>query len=203
MKNNLDLQPHHPCPSYSVLWCKSSTKINGCGYISIKLHFWEFPLWLSGLRTWCCLCEDVVPSLASLIGLRIWHWHSIGHRCGSDPVLLWLWPWRRLQLQLQPRFDPWSGNFHVLLQVRPLKKKTKKPSFPKNIYRVDMPSILFFEHTNIHSINRSLKNVSCHIPTRERVSTYYWLRQANDNQFLSWTCENSFVFPRLPWENTH
>ena len=39
--------------------------------------------------------ENGVQSLASLSGLRIWHCHevscSVGHRCGSDPVLLWLW----------------------------------------------------------------------------------------------------------------
>ena len=34
-----------------------------------------------------------VASLAPLSGLRIRHCHalSIGHRCGLDPVLLWLW----------------------------------------------------------------------------------------------------------------
>ena len=35
-----------------------------------------------------------VQSLASLRGLRIWRcrelWY-IGHRCGFDPSLLWLW----------------------------------------------------------------------------------------------------------------
>ena len=30
-----------------------------------------------------------VRSLARLSGLRIQHCHSLGHRCGSDPVLLW------------------------------------------------------------------------------------------------------------------
>ena len=41
-----------------------------------------------------------LQSLASLSGLRIWHCHnaSIGHRCGSDLMLLWLW--HSLQLQL-------------------------------------------------------------------------------------------------------
>ena len=41
---------------------------------------------LISLRMW-------VQSLASLNGLRIWHYHSYdeGHRHGSDPTLLWLW----------------------------------------------------------------------------------------------------------------
>ena len=35
----------------------------------------------------------LVQSVALLSGLRIWHGHKlgIGCRCGSDPVLLWLW----------------------------------------------------------------------------------------------------------------
>ena len=32
----------------------------------------EFALWLSRLRTWFCLCEDAVQSLALISGLRIW-----------------------------------------------------------------------------------------------------------------------------------
>ena len=37
-----------------------------------------------------------VRSLALLHGLRIWHCHElwccgVGHRCGLDSVLLWLW----------------------------------------------------------------------------------------------------------------
>ena len=54
---------------------------------------WEFPLWLSGLRTQLVSMRLWVPSLASLSGLRIWHATicSIGYRCGSDLTLLWLW----------------------------------------------------------------------------------------------------------------
>ena len=37
--------------------------------------------------------ENVVGSLASLCGLRIRITTSrnVGHKCGSDPTLLWLW----------------------------------------------------------------------------------------------------------------
>ena len=34
---------------------------------------WDFLLCLSWLRTWHCLCEDAVQSLASFSGLRMWH----------------------------------------------------------------------------------------------------------------------------------
>ena len=65
-----------------------------------KFNCLEFSLWLSGLRTWRSLHADV----ALLSGLRVWHCHSlsIGHRCSSDPKLLWLW----CSWQLQLWFDP-------------------------------------------------------------------------------------------------
>ena len=51
----------------------------------------EFPLWLSGLRTQCCLCEDV----GSIPGLTPWVKDlallKAGSRYGSDPVFPWLW----------------------------------------------------------------------------------------------------------------
>ena len=54
-----------------------------------------FLLWLSRLRTRLISVRTQVQSLASLSGLRIQHcdkpWQG-SHRCGSDPVLLWLWP---------------------------------------------------------------------------------------------------------------
>ena len=40
----------------------------------------EFPLWLSGLRTQCCLCEDASSSLASISGLRILRCSELWHR---------------------------------------------------------------------------------------------------------------------------
>ena len=37
----------------------------GLGLLICKMGTQEFPLWLSGLRTQCCLCEDVgsIPGL--------------------------------------------------------------------------------------------------------------------------------------------
>ena len=49
---------------------------------------WEFLLWLSGLGTQLVSMRMWVPSLASLSGFISC---GIGHRCGLDPVLLWLW----------------------------------------------------------------------------------------------------------------
>ena len=40
---------------------------------------WEFPLWLSGLRTQHSVQMEV-ESLASFSGLRIWHCHKLQHR---------------------------------------------------------------------------------------------------------------------------
>ena len=54
----------------------------------------EFPLWLSGVWTWLVSMKMWFWSLASLSRLRLWCFCCVGHRCGSDPLLLWLW--RRL-----------------------------------------------------------------------------------------------------------
>ena len=43
----------------------------------------EFPLWVSGLRTWLVSMSMWVQSLASLSGLRIPHCHKIQHRPAS------------------------------------------------------------------------------------------------------------------------
>ena len=50
-------------------------------------------MWLIGLRTRLVSMRILVQSVALLSGLRIWHGHKlgVGCRCGSDPVLLWLW----------------------------------------------------------------------------------------------------------------
>ena len=57
-----------------------------------------------------------VQSLALPSGLRIWCCHGVGPRCGSDPA--WLW-------QLQLRFNPYPGTFHML-QMWPQKGKKKR-----------------------------------------------------------------------------
>ena len=50
-----------------------------------KDDFREFPLWLSGLRTWLVSMRMQVPSLASLNGLRIQRCRKLRH--GSQ---IWL-----------------------------------------------------------------------------------------------------------------
>ena len=73
-----------------------------------------------------------VWSLASLSGLRIWHCCDcgVGHRCGLDPALLWLWLWRRPAAVALIR--PPAGNFHMP-QVRPQKTKNKI-NLKKDVY---------------------------------------------------------------------
>ena len=73
---------------------------------------WEFPLWLSGLRIWLVSMRMWVWSLPSLSGLRIWR-------------LLWAMMWVAdvapifrccecvVGRQLQLRFNPQFGNFHM------------------------------------------------------------------------------------------
>ena len=54
----------------------------------------EFPLWLSGLRTLCSLCENVdfIPGLAQWVkDLALLQAAGVGQTCGLDPVLPWLW----------------------------------------------------------------------------------------------------------------
>ena len=86
-----------------------------------KNKFVKFLLWLSGLRTWRCLCEDT----GSIPGLGQWVKDqtscSIGHRCSSDSVLLWL----KCRSQLQLRFDPGQGT-SICRGCSYKKKKEKK-----------------------------------------------------------------------------
>ena len=54
----------------------------------------EFPSWLSSLWTQLVSMRTRVWSLTLLSGLRIRHCPmscGVGHRCSSDPMLLWLW----------------------------------------------------------------------------------------------------------------
>ena len=48
-------------------------------------NIWEFLLWLSGLRTQLVSIRMQVQSLASLSGLRIWHYHELW--CGLQMQL--------------------------------------------------------------------------------------------------------------------
>ena len=61
-------------------------------FIKLRIIYWEFPLWLSRLRT--CLRMWVWP-LASLSGLRIWHCHELWSRSqmqlGSGVAVALVW----------------------------------------------------------------------------------------------------------------
>ena len=66
--------------------------------------------------------------LALLSGLRIWQSHKPDHRCGSDPVLPWLWH----KPELQPQFDPWPGT-SICHKCGCKKKKEKTNKQTKNM----------------------------------------------------------------------
>ena len=68
------------------------------------------------MAPWVKILTTVVQAIAS-VQVRSLAWHS-GLK---DPALPQLWH----KSQLQLRFNPWPGNFH-LLQVWLLKKKKKK-----------------------------------------------------------------------------
>ena len=76
----------------------------------------EFLLWLRGLRTQHSICEDVglIPGLAEQVKDPALTRLQCRCRCGSDPVLLWLWRSWELQLPFAPR----PGNVPVP-RVRP------------------------------------------------------------------------------------
>ena len=85
--------------------CGSSLKVIMCAINSVK-KLWEFPLWLSSLRTQLVSVRIQDWSLASHRGLRIQCfcklWHSSHSFCGYG-----------VGWQLQLWFDPWPGNFHM------------------------------------------------------------------------------------------
>ena len=72
-----------------------------------KIPLWEFLLWCSQLRIWCCLWGGGVRCLARCSGVK-------------DPASPQLWPMSQLWLG----FNSWPGNFHML-RVWLKKKKTK------------------------------------------------------------------------------
>ena len=80
-----------------------------------------------------------VQSLASLSGLRIWHFCElcVGHRCGSDPALLWLWCWPAAVAPIRPLAwePPYATDAALKKQKNPNQNKqktvTKKPKTNK------------------------------------------------------------------------
>ena len=62
------------------------------------------------------------PSLASLSGLRIWRCH-VGHRCGLDPALLWLWCRLTAAAPIQPL--AWELPYAAGTALKDKKAKTK------------------------------------------------------------------------------
>ena len=83
----------------------------------------EFPLWLSGVRTQHCLCEDVgsIPGLAQCVKDPVVASYGVGHRCILDPMWLWLWHRPATAALIQPL--AWE---HLLCHRGSCKKKKEK-----------------------------------------------------------------------------
>ena len=68
------------------------------------LFNWEFPLWISGLRTWHCLCEAVglIPGLTWWVRsrccckrqcrLQMWHGSTVAMAMLQTPAVDPIWP---------------------------------------------------------------------------------------------------------------
>ena len=66
----------------------------------LKKMEWEFPLWLSGLRTQHSVCETLLSGSS----------YCIGHRCSLDLVLLLQWCRLAAAAQMRPLaqvYTPW------------------------------------------------------------------------------------------------
>ena len=90
MANRLLRQGGEQTAHLSLKSCPSPTAPEPQFPLPIQKHNAEFPLWLGGLRTRCCLCEDAgsIPSLSQWAkDLAL----PQAVASGSDPVLLWLW----------------------------------------------------------------------------------------------------------------
>ena len=69
--------------------------------------------------------------MASLIGLRIWGCQincGVGHRCSSDPALLWLW------LAAAVLIPPLAWGFPCAMGVALKSKKIKNKKIKKKLY---------------------------------------------------------------------
>ena len=91
-----------------------------------KLTMVEFLLWLSGLRARLVSMRMWVPSLALLSGKGsgIAVSCGVGHRCGSDSTLLWLW--RRPAAVAPIRPLAWEPPYAAGMALKRQKDKTKK-----------------------------------------------------------------------------
>ena len=58
---------------------------------SMNENYWRSSPVARGLRTWHSVCEDSGPFCQWVKDPALLEVADIGHRCSSDPVLLWLW----------------------------------------------------------------------------------------------------------------
>ena len=72
-----------------------------------------------------------VQALALLSGLRIWHCHElcVGHRHGSDPVLLWFW--NRSAATALIQLLAWEPPHAARAALKEQQQQQKSKEFPK------------------------------------------------------------------------
>ena len=87
---------HQPLQTQNLYYSTFYAFVSKPQYWLIKERMWEFPLWLSGLRTWVVSMRKQVRSLASLSVLRI--------QCCCE-----LWCRSQMQFRSQIGFDPCLG----------------------------------------------------------------------------------------------
>ena len=90
-----------------------------------------------------------VQSLASLSGLRIQHCQScsVGRRCSSDPMLLWLW--RRLAAVALIRPLAWEPPYAAGLALKKTKDKREK--------KEEEAAVILLTYSNSQQVHSSQK----------------------------------------------
>ena len=96
-----------------------------CGVFVLRIGSLEFPLWLRGnvVMNPTSIPEDVVPTLALLSGLRIWHCPKLWYR---SQMLLWLWCRPAAAAPIQPLTWELPYASDVALKNKQTNKQTKR-----------------------------------------------------------------------------
>ena len=110
--------------------------------LALKILHQEFLSWLSSWWTQLASMKTRVWSPASLRELRIQHCVScgVGHRCDSDPALLWLWR-RPVAIALTVPLD-WEPPYALSVALKRQKNSSASlPTLKPNLCPKDITNI--------------------------------------------------------------